>query len=82
MKVFEAIKQCIRHVPKSYMLLLAGDYNTPLTADAPHVYSHDPKYGSATRCDKHEFQSMIRELDLVAVHSQRYWTPMFKHGHV
>ena len=77
MKVFEAIKQCVRHVPKSHMLLLAGDCNTPLTADAPHVHSTDPKYGQATQCDKHDFQTMIRDLDLVAVHSQNHWTPTF-----
>ena len=62
------------------MLFLAGDCNTPLIADAPRIYSHDPKYGQATQCDKHEFQTMIRELDLVAVHSQHHWIPTFKYG--
>lgn len=68
--IFDAITQCIRHVPKSHMLLLAGDHNTPLNADAPHVHSLDPKFGQASQCDRYDFQTMIRDLDLVAVHCQ------------
>ena len=80
LQVFEAIRQCILHVPKSHMLLLAGDCNTPLTADAPHVHSRDPKYGMASQCDKQDFQTLIRDLDLVAVHCQHQWKPTFQHG--
>ena len=79
LQVFEAIRHCIHHVPKSHMLLLAGDCNTPLTVDAPHVHSRDPKYGQAAHCDKQDFQTMIRDLDLVAVHCQHHWQPTFKH---
>ena len=62
------------------MLLLTGDCNTSLTADAPHVHSRDPKYGQATQCNKQDFQTMIRDLDLLAVHCQHHWQPTFKHG--
>lgn len=78
--MFEAIIHCVRHVPKNHMLLIAGDCNLSLTADAPHVNSPDPKFSQAIQNDKYEFQSMIRDLDLVAIHCKNNWTPTFRHG--
>ena len=44
------------------------------------LHSRDPKYGQAAQCDKQDFQTLIRDLDLVAVHCQHQWQPTFKHG--
>ena len=80
-KLLAALTHCASHVPKSHMLLIAGDCNTPLTADAPHVSTSDPKFSQVAQSDKHDFQTMARDLGLVALHCKHKWSPTFVCGH-
>lgn len=46
-KIWATLTHSARHVPKSHMLLIAGDCNAPLSADAPLVSTADPKFSQA-----------------------------------
>lgn len=79
-KLLTTLTHCARHVPKSQMLLIAGDCNTSLSIDARHMSISDPKFNQAIQSDKHKFQAMVRDLGLVIIHYKYKWSPIFVHG--
>ena len=74
------LRQCIHHTPQSHMMVVIGDFNCPLQRDSHSIGSHDPRFEQALQTDKHDFQLMIRELPLVAVHCKQKYVPAFLHG--
>ena len=80
-KLLAALTHCASHVPKSHMFLITGDCNILLIADAPHVSNPDPKFSQAAQSDKYNFQTMVRDLNLIVLHFKRKWSPVFMHEH-
>ena len=74
------LRQCIQHIPQSHMLVVIGDFNCPLQQDSQYIGSHDPRFDQALQSDKQDFQLIIRELSLVAVHCKQKYVPTFLHG--
>ena len=74
------LRQCIQHTPQSHMMVVIGDFNCPLQQDSQYIGSHDPRFDQALQSDKQDFQLMIRELSLNAVHCKQKYIPTFLHG--
>ena len=36
--LWDRLKRGVQNIPKGHMLLIAGDFNTPLDRDPPHIY--------------------------------------------
>ena len=74
------LRNCLAYIPQAHMLLLSGDFNTSLDCSAGHVFSHDPKYHRAAQTDRSLLQDLVRDYDLLAVHTQNKYVPTFIHG--
>ena len=79
-QVWTQLRDCLAHIPQAHMLLLNGDFNTPLDYGAGNVFSHDPKYHRAAQTDRSLLQDLVRDYDLLAVHTQNKDVPTFVHG--
>ena len=79
-QVWTQLRECIAHIPQAHMLLISGDFNTPLEYSVGHVFSHDPKYHRAAQIDRSLLQDLVRDYDLIAVHAQHKYVPTFVHG--
>lgn len=78
--VWKQLRDCLAHIPQAHTLLLSGDFNTPLDYSVGHVFSHDPKYQRAAQTDRALLQDLVRDYDLLAVHTQNKYVPTFIHG--
>ena len=79
-RIWDLLADGIRHIPKSHMMLVAGDFNTPLTAAVPHVCTPDKKFAKAPQSDRMFLQELISELRLVAPHCKQAFRNTFVHG--
>ena len=66
-QVWKKIQQWMQHIPNNHFVFLAGDFNSPLQQCPPHVQTFDPKFDRAAQTDKHVFQQMIQDLQLIAM---------------
>ena len=78
-RVWTCLRDCISHTPARNLLLLGGDYNTPLDFDGQHVFTQDIKYAKAAQTDRALFQTLVQDHNLAAVHT-RVFHPTFVHG--
>ena len=70
-RIWDCLRTCINHTPTRNLLVLGGDYNTPLDFDGQHIFTKDPKYAKAAQID--------RDNRLAAIHT-RVFHPTFVHG--
>ena len=78
--LWDKFRRGIQNIPKGHQLILAGDFNTPLNKDPSHVGSINPRFNQALQADKHQFQQLIQDLSLTAVHCHQKYVPTFLHG--
>ena len=78
-RVWTCLRDCISHTPARNLLLLGGDYNTPLDFAGQHVFTPDIKYAKAAQTDRALFQTLVQDHNLAAVHT-RVFHPTFVHG--
>ena len=62
------------------MMVVIGYFNCLLYYDSQSIGNHDLRFDQALQTDKHDFQLMIRDLSLVAVHCKQKYVPTFLHG--
>lgn len=68
------------YIPIKYILVIVEDFNYPLQKDLPYIGNHDPGFDNALQFDRYEFQQMIRDLSLIAVHCRQKYIPIFLYG--
>ena len=76
-ELWTRLDESVRHTPRRHMLLVAGDFNTPLDRIDPFVCTSDAKFSRSLQEDKHIFQALFTDLRLVAIHCNRH---TFLHG--
>ena len=79
-ELWTRLGESVRHIPRRHMLLVAGDFNTPLDQAAPFVCASDAKFSRALQRDKNAFQGLITDLRLVAIHCKQCYRHTFIHG--
>ena len=79
-ELWTRLDESVRHTPRRPMLLVAGDFNTPLDRVDSFVCTSDAKFSRALQKDKHIFQALVADLRLVAIHYKQCYRHTFLHG--
>ena len=57
--LWHKLTQGIHRIPKSYILIIVDDFNTPLDKALPSIGSRDPRYSKVLRINKQVFQNSL-----------------------
>ena len=79
-ELWTRLDESVRHTPRRHMLLVAGDFNTPLDRVDPFVCTSDARSSRALQKDKQTFQTLVTDLRPVAIHCKQCYKHTFLHG--
>ena len=80
LKLWNALQECLNHIPKANYLMVFGDFNTVLRADPPFVGTEDPRSLPNVHTDSHVLQQLLRNQDLIAINCKGGYQHTFTHG--